>query len=105
MNEAPVISGFTAIPYKQSKTVNDFYDKFDEQQRLNEEFKLTKKKPDGYDPALYKRMTKAQQELSKINKQERAAIDDPKMDSGVREQKQLGYQQQRLSVVRRVMGH
>ena len=49
-------------------------------------------------------MTKAQQELSKINKQERAAIDDPKMDSGVREQKQLGYQQQRLSVVRRVMG-
>lgn len=105
LNEAPVISGFTAIPYKQSKTVNDFYDKFDEQQRLNEEFKLTKKKPDGYDPSLYKRMTKAQQELSKINKQERAAIDDPKMDSGVREQKQLGYQQQRLSVVRRVMGH
>lgn len=105
LNEAPVISGFTAIPYKQSKTVNDFYDKFDEQQRLNEEFKLTKKKPDGYDPALYKRMTKAQQELSKINKQERAATDDPKMDSGVREQKQLGYQQQRLSVVRRVMGH
>lgn len=104
LNEAPVISGFTAIPYKQSKTVNDFYDKFDEQQRLNEEFKLTKKKPDGYDPALYKRMTKAQQELSKINKQERAAIDDPKMDSGIREQKQLGYQQQRLSVVRRVMG-
>ena len=105
LNEAPVISGFTAIPYKQSKTVNDFYDKFDEQQRLNEEFKLTKKKPDGYDPALYKRMTKAQQELSKINKQERAAIDDPKMDSGIREQKQLGYQQQRLTVVRRVMGH
>lgn len=105
LNEAPVISGFTAIPYKQSKTVNDFYDKFDEQQRLNEEFKLTKKKPDGYDPSLYKRMTKAQQELSKINKQERAAIDDPKMDSGIREQKQLGYQQQRLSVVRRVMGH
>lgn len=105
LNEAPVISGFTAIPYKQSKTVNDFYDKFDEQQRLNEEFKLTKKKPDGYDPSLYKRMTKAQQELSKINKQERAAIDDPKMDSGVREQKQLGYQQRRLSVVRRVMGH
>ena len=104
LNEAPVISGFTAIPYKQSKTVNDFYDKFDEQQRLNEEFKLTKKKPDGYDPSLYKRMTKAQQELSKINKQERAAIDDPKMDSGVREQKQLGYQQQRLSVVRKVMG-
>lgn len=104
LNEAPVISGFTAIPYKQSKTVNDFYDKFDEQQRLNEEFKLTKKKPDGYDPALYERMTKAQQELSKINKQERAAIDDPKMDSGIREQKQLGYQQQRLSVVRRVMG-
>ena len=104
LNEAPVISGFTAIPYKQSKTVNDFYDKFDEQQRLNEEFKLTKKKPDGYAPSLYKRMTKAQQELSKINKQERAAIDDPKMDSGVREQKQLGYQQQRLSVVRRVMG-
>lgn len=104
LNEAPVISGFTAIPYKQSKTVNDFYDKFDEQQRLNEEFKLTKKKPDGYDPALYKRMTKAQQELSKINKQERAAIDDPKMDSGIREQKQLGYQQQRLTVVRRVMG-
>lgn len=104
LNEAPVISGFTAIPYKQSKTVNDFYDKFDEQQRLNEEFKFTKKKPDGYDPSLYKRMTKAQQELSKINKQERAAIDDPKMDSGVREQKQLGYQQQRLSVVRRVMG-
>ena len=104
LNEAPVISGFTAIPYKQSKTVNDFYDKFDEQQRLNEEFKLTKKKPDGYDPSLYKRMTKAQQELSKINKQERAAIDDPKMDSGIREQKQLGYQQQRLSVVRRVMG-
>ena len=104
LNEAPVISGFTAIPYKQSKTVNDFYDKFDEQQRLNEEFKLTKKKPDGYDPSLYKRMTKAQQELSKINKQERAAIDDPKMDSGVREQKQLGYQQQRLYVVRRVMG-
>ncbi|WP_318606704.1 LPD38 domain-containing protein [Mitsuokella jalaludinii] len=104
LNEAPVISGFTAIPYKQSKTVNDFYDKFDEQRRLNEEFKLTKKKPDGYDPSLYKRMTKAQQELSKINKQERAAIDDPKMDSGVREQKQLGYQQQRLSVVRRVMG-
>lgn len=105
LNEAPVISGFTAIPYKQSKTVNDFYDRFDEQQRLNEEFKLTKKKPDGYDPSLYKRMTKAQQELSKINKQERAAIDDPKMDSGIREQKQLGYQQQRLSVVRRVMGH
>lgn len=105
LNEAPVISGFTAIPYKQSKTVNDFYDKFDEQQRLNEEFKLTKKKPDGYDPSLYKRMTKAQQELSKINKQERAAIDDPKMDSGVREQKQLGYQQRRLSVVRKVMGH
>lgn len=104
LNEAPVISGFTAIPYKQSKTVNDFYDKFDEQQRLNEEFKLTKKKPDGYDPSLYKRMTKAQQELSKINKQERAAIDDPKMDSGVREQKQLGYQQRRLSVVRKVMG-
>jgi phage baseplate assembly protein W len=104
LNEAPVISGFTAIPYKQSKTVNDFYDKFDEQQRLNEEFKLTKKKPDGYDPSLYKRMTKAQQELSKINKQERAAIDDPKRDSGIREQKQLGYQQQRLSVVRRVMG-
>lgn len=104
LDEAPVISRFTVMPYKQSKTVTDFYDKYEEQNKLYREFKATDKKPKDFNPALYQRLKTSLKDMSQVNKDERAAIENPRMPANVRKAKQISFQNRRIAIARKALG-
>lgn len=52
-SEAPGVRGFTATPYASSDSVQRLRDDFSQQEKLYNEFKMTKQKPEGYDAAKY----------------------------------------------------
>lgn len=104
IDEAPVISRFTVMPYKQSKTVTDFYDKYEEQNKLYREFKATGKKPKDFNPALYQRLKTNLKDMSQVNKDERAAIENPRMPASTRKAKQISFQNRRIAIARKALG-
>lgn len=103
IENAPIISGFMAMPYRNPKSVQDYYDALDEQTKLHNEFKMTHKKPEGYDPALYKRMTSAQTKMRALTKQERAVIADNNLTYDERRERQMKIQEKRIALVKKIM--
>jgi hypothetical protein len=104
MEEMPIISGLTIMPYKNPKSVQQYYEKLDEQTKLYNEYKATGKKPADFDPALYGRMKKASNVLSKLSKQERALMNNPRVPLQERKARQEQIQQRRVDIIKKVMG-
>lgn len=79
--EYPGIRAFTATPYRSSQSVQEFYDRFGEQEKLYNEYKQTKDLPPGFNPAEYQRLKAVNQIMQQIHKQEKAIMADPRMNS------------------------
>ena len=95
----PIIGGFLRVPYKNPRVVNDYYELFDEQTKLHEEFKTTHKKPENYNPALYKRLKETQKLMSKLSRKERAVLENPNIGSNEKDSRQEAIQKQRIALV------
>lgn len=99
----PLIGGFLRVPYKNPKIINDYYELLDEQTKLHNEYKMTQKMPDGYNPSLYKRLWQTQKSMSKLSKIERSVLENPNIGSSEKESRQEKIQKQRVALVEKFM--
>lgn len=86
--EAPGLRGFTAAPYQSSNSVQRVYDDYKEQEKLNNAFKLTGQRPDGYDAKEFAKLKNASDSLKGLNKASKAIINNERM-SGEQKREQL----------------
>lgn len=86
--EAPGLRGFTAAPYQSSNSVQRVYDDYKEQEKLHNEFKLTRQRPEGYDAKEFARLKNASDSLKNLNKASKAIINNERM-SGEQKREQL----------------
>jgi hypothetical protein len=102
--EAPVIQGLMVMPYKNPKTVTDFYEEYDRLSELHKHWKDTREKPDDYSESDWKRFDKANDKISKLNKKEKELVDDVNLDANSREALHIEIQKQRVEIAKRAMG-
>jgi len=81
VSEYPGIRAFTATPYRSSQSVQEFYDKLTEQEQLYNELKLTRQRPEGFNPGEYERLKTAAKLMAQVHKQEKDILANPKMSS------------------------
>ena len=99
----PLVGGFFRIPYRNPKIINDYYEQLDAQTKWYNEYKLTGKKPAGFNEILYNRMKKVQKEMKKFSKLERAAVENPSLDSAEKDRRQIAIQKKRIALVEKVL--
>ena len=99
----PLIGGFLRVPYKNPKIINDYYELLDKQTELHNEYKMTHKMPDGYNPSLYKKLTQAQKQMRKLSKAERAVLENSNIDSSQKDSRSERIQKQRIALVEKFM--
>lgn len=66
--ELPEISKFTATPYQGSNSVQRVYDDFDAQNKLFNEAKITKQKPEDFDVRQFGKLKEAREQLNEVIK-------------------------------------
>lgn len=81
LSEWPGVRAFTATPYKSSQSVQEFYDKYGEQERLYNAWRQTGKRPQEFDPVQYERLKAVSQIMSEVNKLEKRIMADTKLSS------------------------
>ena len=101
---APMLRRFMFDPMKNPKSVRDYYNAYDEQAKLYEEYKSTKKKPADFDPKLWARLKKVKPQMQKISKQERGIISNEKISVDDRRSKLRELEKKRLAIIDRAMG-
>ncbi len=81
VSEYPGIRAFTATPYKSSQSVQEFYDKLNEQEQLYNEYKQTRVKPEGFNQTEYQRLKGAERLMTHLHQQEKEILANTKMSS------------------------
>jgi hypothetical protein len=104
LEEMPLIRGYLYPQFKSPASVERYYKEYDEQTKLENEYKLTKKRPEGFDPAKLQRLKNAHKQLQKINKQEKSIIDNPKWSLKDRETMQKNINKKRIEIAKRALG-
>ena len=99
----PLVGGFSRIPYRNPKIINDYYEQLDAQQKWYNEYKLTGEKPEGYDEKFFKRLKSIQKELKKFSQLERAAVENLNLDNAEKDRRQIAIQKKRIALVEKVM--
>lgn len=74
LSESPGIRGFTATPYASPDSVQRVHDAYTEQDKLYKEYKITGKKPEGYDPVEHARMKSAVKALNRTYQAQKAVM-------------------------------
>lgn len=100
ISEMPGVRAFTATPYKSSQSVQEFYDEYQDQEKLYNEWKQTGNKPDGYDPARYQRLKAVDKIIDEIHKAQKQVMADTKMSSEAKRQRLDKLQLQAVDVAR-----
>ncbi|MBR3747762.1 MAG: hypothetical protein IKN27_12455 [Selenomonadaceae bacterium] len=103
VSDVPLIGGFFRTPYIMPRILTEYYEQLDAQTKLHNEFKLTKKRPEGYDHNLYTRLTNTQKEMRKFAKAERKIIDDPSLDFDERDERRKKLQKRRTEPAERAL--
>ena len=99
----PLVGGFFRIPYRNPKIINDYYEQLDAQTKWYNEYKLTGKKPVGFNEALFNRFKKIQKEMKNFSKLERSAVENLNLDNAEKDRRQIAIQKKRIALVERVM--
>ena len=99
----PLIGGFFRIPYRNPRIVNEYYEQLDAQTKWHNEYQLTGKKPAGYNELLFNRLKKIQKEMKNFSKLERAAVENPNLDSAEKDRRQIAIQKKRIALIERFM--
>lgn len=103
--ELPEISKFTATPYQGSNSVQRVYDDFDEQNKLFNEAKITKQKPEGFDVRQFGKLKEAREQLTKLSRASKAIMNNENI-SGEQKREQLDrFNVLKANIARRVYGY
>lgn len=101
-DELPMVRRFIFDPYKNPKVVKEYYEALDEQTKLFNDYKQTKKAPDGYDAKLYGRLKSAQKSMQQLSKLERKILEDEKFSADQRTAKLRELEQRRVALCEKV---
>ena len=103
--EMPEINKFTATPYQGSNSVQRVYDDFDEQNKLFNEAKITKQKPEGFDVRQFGKLKEAREQLTKLSRASKAIMNNENI-SGEQKREQLDrFNVLKANIARRVYGY
>lgn len=100
----PMFRRFLFDPYKNPKSVKDYYETAEKQNALYEEYKTTKKKPKGYDPRLHARVKATKKMMSKLSNAENAIINDARLSVDERKARLHELEQKRMALANRALG-
>lgn len=103
-SEMPGVRGFTATPYASSDSVQRLRDDFRQQEKLYNEFKLTKKKPEGYDGAKYMKYKAAMDAMNNTYRAEKKIMDSKQLDSRQKRERLDRIKMQQTNIARRALG-
>lgn len=103
--EMPEINKFTATPYQGSNSVQRVYDDFDAQNKLFNEAKITKKKPEDFDVRQFGKLKEAREQLTKLSRASKAIMNNENI-SGEQKREQLDrFNVLKANIARRVYGY
>lgn len=103
--EMPEINKFTATPYQSSNSVQRVYDDFDAQNKLFNEAKITKQKPEDFDVRQFGKLKEAREQLTKLSRASKAIMNNDGM-SGEQKREQLDrLNVLKTNIARRVYGY
>lgn len=103
-SEAPGVRGFTATPYASSDSVQRLRDDFSQQEKLYNEFKMTKQKPEGYDAAKYVRYKNAMDAMQWTYKAQKKVMDSDRLSSEGKRERIDRIKMQQTNIARRALG-
>lgn len=103
-SEGPGVRGFTATPYASSDSVQRLRDDFSQQEKLYNEFKMTKQKPEGYDAAKYVRYKNAMDAMQWTYKAQKKVMDSDRLSSEEKRERIDRIKMQQTNIARRALG-
>lgn len=103
-SEMPGVRGFTATPYASSDSVQRLRDDFSQQEKLYNEFKMTKQKPEGYDAAKYMKYKAAMDAINNTYRAEKKIMDSKQLDSRQKRERLDRIKMQQTNIARRALG-
>lgn len=103
-SEMPGVRGFTATPYASSDSVQRLRDGFSQQEKLYNEFKMTKQKPEGYDGAKYIKYKAAMDAMNNTYRAEKKIMDSKQLDSRQKRERLDRIKMQQTNIARRALG-
>lgn len=103
-SEMPGVRGFTATPYASSDSVQRLRDDFSQQEKLYNEFKMTKKKPEGYDGAKYMKYKAAMDAMNNTYRAERKIMESKLLNSAQKRERIDRIKMQQTNIARRALG-
>lgn len=103
-SEMPGVRGFTATPYASSDSVQRLRDDFSRQEKLYNEFKMTKQKPEGYDGAKYMKYKAAMDAMNNTYRAEKKIMDSKQLDSRQKRERLDRIKMQQTNIARRALG-
>lgn len=103
-SEMPGVRGFTATPYASSDSVQRLRDDFSQQEKLYNEFKMTKKKPEGYDGAKYIKYKAAMDAMNNTYRAERKIMESKQLNSDQKRERIDRIKMQQTNIARRALG-
>ena len=103
--EMPEINKFTATPYQSSNSVQRVYDDFDAQNKLFNEAKITKQKPEDFNVRQFGKLKEAREQLTNLSRASKAIMNNENM-SGEQKREQLDrFNVLKANIARRVYGY
>lgn len=103
-SEMPGVRGFTATPYASSDSVQRLRDDFSQQEKLYNEFKMTKKKPEGYDGTKYMKYKAAMDAMNNTYRAERKVMESKQLNSAQKRERIDRIKMQQTNIARRALG-
>lgn len=104
VSEMPGVRGFTATPYASSDSVQRLRDDFSQQEKLYNEFKMTKRKPEGYDGAKYMKYKAAMDAMNNTYRAERKIMESKQLNSAQKRERIDRIKMQQTNIARRALG-
>lgn len=103
-SEAPGVRGFTATPYASSDSVQRLRDDYSQQEKLFNEFKMTRQKPEGYDAAKYVRYKNAMDAMQRTYKAQKKVMDSERLSSEEKRERIDRIKMQQTNIARSALG-
>lgn len=103
-SEMPGVRGFTATPYASSDSVQRLRDDYKEQEKLHNEFKLTKQKPEGYDGVKYVKYKAAMKAMQRTYDAQKKIMDSDHLNSRQKRERIDRIKMQQTNIARRALG-
>lgn len=103
-SEAPGVRGFTATPYASSDSVQRLRDDYSQQEKLHNEFNLTKQKPEGYDGVKYVKYKAAMKAMQRTYDAQKKIMDSDHLNSRQKRERLDRIKMQQTNIARRALG-